>query len=168
VLVVQPDPTHLLDVLGALSSIGLDVTVAESFKDARDSLDRQQPLLLLTALRLQDYNGLHLFIRGRSSWPTIPAVITSEIADPVLQEETERLGATFMLMPAPHGEIVAAVCRTLFRPVTSHVPPEPVRAPFERRRADRRSSQASPVSPERRRANRRRTPGDRLAELSLG
>ncbi len=169
VLVVEPALPHLLSILSALSFMRLDVRVAETFKDARASIVLHQPSLLLTDVRLQDYNGLHLLLRGRATWPALPAIVAAETPDPMLQDDAEKLGATFLLMPAPREEIAAAVYRTLFRPVVPGVTPEPIRPPFERRGAERRvKAGGAPAVPERRSGNRRREPTDRLAELSDG
>jgi DNA-binding NtrC family response regulator len=164
-LVVEPVLPHLLSILSALSVMGLDVTVAETFKDARDTITSSRPSLLLTDVRLQDYNGLHLVLRGRSVWSELPAIVTSGAADAVLQDEAEKLGATFLVMPASTAEIVAAIYRTLFRPDASGRL-APIRPPFERRHAERRASASMPFTPNRRVGDRRRSPGALLEELA--
>lgn len=131
-LVIQPSPSHLHACLSAVSSVGLDTVVADTFQDARAALVAHEPVLLLTALRLYDYNGLHLVMRGTSQLPDLAAIVTTDGPDPVLQLETEGLGATFVVLPQTQSELVAAICRTLFRRGAG-VAAEPVRAPFERR-----------------------------------
>jgi DNA-binding NtrC family response regulator len=165
-LVVEPVLPHLVTILSALSSIGFDITVAETFKDARDSVVSHRPTLLVTDVRLQDFNGLHLVLRAKASWPDLPAIVTAQALDQVLQEEAERLEATFLLMPTAATEIVAAVHRTLFRHLAPETSLEPIRAPFERRRTERRAVTASPIEPERRMRDRRRDPVQRVAELA--
>ena len=163
-LVIEPVLPHLISILGTLSALGFDVTVAETFRDAKDSVIAQRPSLLLTDVRLQDYNGIHLVLRARAIWPDLPALVTSEIADTVLQDETEKLKATFLMMPTTSGEIVAAVYRTLFRPMNARS--EPIRAPFERRHFERRSQSGELAGPERRSQDRRREPRERLEKLA--
>jgi hypothetical protein len=87
----------------------------------------------VTGIKLREYNGLHLVLRGMTSWPDLAAIVTSEAPDSLLQEETERLGATFVVMPAPQMELVAAVSRTVLRARRAGGPLEPIRPPFERR-----------------------------------
>lgn len=153
-LVVEPHLPQLMLILSALSTLGFDVTVAEKFRDARTVLAAVRPTLLVTNIRLQEYNGLHLVLRGRSSWPDLPSIVTSEFVDPVLRLEAERLGATFIAMPTTAEELSAAVYRTVLRPPFETAP---VRAPFERRQRERRLRQAPGTAGiERRQLERRR------------
>jgi DNA-binding NtrC family response regulator len=166
-LVVLPNLPHLLVALSALTSLGFDVKVAETFKDAKATMAAgQRPALLLTDIRLREYNGLHLVLRGKSTWPALSAIVTSEIVDPTLQHEAEAMGATFVLMPTAMEEIIAAVLRTVLRRPSNGVRPEPIRPLFERRRSERRVS-STPLSSEadRRRQERRQDPARALREL---
>jgi hypothetical protein len=82
------------------------------------------------------------------------AVVTSAVTDPLLQDEAERMGATFVSMPATSAELLAAVMRTLFEG-PEH--PGSIRPPFERRRTERRRRVgAPPPESERRIGDRRR------------
>ena len=132
-LVIEPILPHLLSVLSTLSSMGFDTTVAETFQDARASLSTHPPTLLVAGIKLREYNGLHLVLRGMTTWPDLAAIVTSESLDALLQEETERLGATFVVMPAPQSELVAVVSRTVLRKRKAGAPFESIRPPFERR-----------------------------------
>jgi DNA-binding NtrC family response regulator len=159
---------HLLVVLSAVSSLGFDVTVADTFKDAKAALSSTpHPSLLITGVRLGEYNGLHLVLRGTSMSPRLAAIVTSDTDDPVLRTEAERLGATFIAMPVSREELAAAIARTAFRCPDEKRPAEPVRPPFERRHGDRRIV-ASPVPPgsERRGADRRRDTAVALRQLA--
>jgi len=71
-LVVEPVLTSLLAILSTLASLGFDVLVAESFKDAKRALLAARPSLLVTDIRLHEYNGLHLVLRGQAAWPGLP------------------------------------------------------------------------------------------------
>lgn len=167
-LVVEPILPNLLAVLSVLSAIGFDVTVAESFKDARSVMKgADRPALLFTDVKLREYNGLHLVLRARSLWPGLAAIVTSDTSDPVLQAEAERLGASFLVMPAPAEEITAAILRTVLRSPAPDLQQEPIRAPFERRRGERRTAGAAATFlRERRLADRRRDPGIALRDLA--
>ena len=121
----------LLAVLSTLPAMGFAVSVAETFHDAKESLAASRPTLLVTAIKLGEYNGLHLVLRGTTAWPGLPCIVTAETADPVLRTEAERLGATFVVMPTTHDELVAAVSRTVLRP--AGLPFSPIRPPYERR-----------------------------------
>jgi DNA-binding NtrC family response regulator len=167
-LVVEPVLSHLTLLRSALSSLGFDVIVAESFQDARASMAGEQPLaLLVTNVRLREYNGLHLVLRARTTRPGLAAIVTSEAEDPVLQAETERLGATFVVLPASRAEIAAAVLRTVLSPTSWTDARSPVRAPFERRRRQRRAAPVpAEVMQERRVADRRRDAASALRDAA--
>jgi DNA-binding NtrC family response regulator len=131
--------------------MGFQVTVSDNFRDARGRLTAA-PALLVTELRLGEYNGLHLVFRAKSIRSDIAAMIRTQIADPLLQLEAERMGATFVLKTTTPEEFRAAVARTLLRRADSF---EPIRPPFERRHRERRAQLPSPNMPERRHAERR-------------
>jgi DNA-binding NtrC family response regulator len=153
-LVVEPLVPNLLSILSILTVLGFDSTVAETFKDARKALAAARPSLLITDIRLQDYNGLHLVLRGRGQWQGLPSVVTAQTGDEVLSREAERLGATFVTMPATTEELAAAICRTVFSARGEN--DAPIRPPFERRREERRRlSEATLVAAERRTGERR-------------
>src|SRR6187399_257066 len=111
-LVVEPHLPDLLFVLSTLSGVGFDAVVADTFKDAKASLASMRPTLLIAAVRLHEYNGLHLVLRGKAMLHDLPAIVTSSMADAVLQAEVEALGATFVQLPVARGEFGAAICRT--------------------------------------------------------
>jgi DNA-binding NtrC family response regulator len=151
-LVVEPSVAETLFLVTSLSELGFRVTVADNFRDARARL-MSGPALLVTELRLGEYNGLHLVFRAKSIRSDMAAVIRTQIADPLLQLEAERMGATFTLKAAPAEEFRAAICRTLRRRPESF---DPIRPPFERRHRERRTAHgASSLHPERRVGERR-------------
>lgn len=161
-LVVEPYLPHLLFILSTLSSLQFDVVVADTFKDAKATLLSARPAVVITDVRLREYNGLHLIHRGRAAWKDLPAIVTSAVDDPVLKEEAERLGATYVTLPIASSELVAAICRTVLQ---SRYAMEPVRAPFERRKRERRLDRGQLVI-ERRRSERRRDPALALRQVS--
>jgi len=151
-LVVEPSVSETLFLVSSLSELGFQVNVSDNFRDAR-SLLMSAPALLVTELRLGEYNGLHLVFRAKSIRSDIAAIIRTQIADPLLQLEAERMGATFVLKATGPEEFRAAVARTLMRKPESF---EPIRPPFERRHRERRAAHAmSERMPERRVTERR-------------
>src|SRR5262245_9484146 len=90
-LVVEPSLADALSVVSILSQLGFRVTVSDNFHEAKARL-LTRPALLVTELRLGEYNGLHLVLRGKSANSEMAAVVTAEIADPVLAAETAHLG----------------------------------------------------------------------------
>jgi DNA-binding response OmpR family regulator len=151
-LVVEPSLADALFLVSSLSDLGFRVTVCDNFQDAKTRL-LAAPALLVTELRLGEYNGLHLVFRAKSVRAETAAIIRTQIADPLLQLEAERMGATFVLKTTTAEEFRAAVCRTLLRETGSL---EPIRPPFERRHHERRAAvPASIQQPERRVRERR-------------
>jgi DNA-binding NtrC family response regulator len=100
VLLVAPSPRVMTSLFAWLSEAECDVTVATSFADAKAQLE-QGPSLLITEVRLGDYNGLHLVIRAQAH--SIPAFVLGD-PDLVLHREAERLGAVYLTydLDRPH------------------------------------------------------------------
>jgi DNA-binding NtrC family response regulator len=152
-LIVEPSLADAMFVVSTLSLLGFRVIASDNFHEAK-ALLREPPALLVSELRLSEYNGLHLVLRAKSARPDMAAIVTTQVADPVLQAEAERMGATFVLKPTTSEEFRAAVCRTLFRSPDSLG--QPIRAPFEQRKADRRRGETAEHRLERRVSDRRR------------
>ena len=163
-LVVEPSLAEALSLHSVLSELSFQVTVSDNFNDAKARLG-PSITLLVTELRLNEYNGLHLVFRAKSVRRQMAAIIRTQISDPLLQLEAERMGATFVLKTAGAAEFRAAVCRTLFRSPDSV---DPIRPPFERRHGDRRVTQdRSDVHHERRLRERRVDPVTSIRESTL-
>jgi DNA-binding NtrC family response regulator len=163
-LVVEPSLAEALSLHSTLSELGFQVSISDSFSDAKARL-RPSIALLVTELRLHEYNGLHLVFRAKSVRREMAAIIRTAISDPLLQLEAERMGATFVLKTASAADFRAAVCRTLFRSADSV---DPIRPPFERRQRDRRAAQSpSDVHSERRVRERRVDPVTSIRESTL-
>lgn len=154
-LVVDPGLTDVMFAVSALSSAGFNVTATGDFRQAKAILASRPPMLLVTAARLAEFNGLHLVLHGRAARLRIAAVVTTRAPDLVLQRETEAMDATLVALPTTREEFVTAVYRTALRR-SGEIPAEPIRAPFDRRRGERRAPQTVAVIPERRKGERRR------------
>ena len=113
VLVVASTPglaDSLLPVLGASAT---EIVVVTSFSAGKQQL-LLQPRLLITELRLGEYNGLHLALRAHANG--IPTIVIGD-ADPVLQRDAATLGATYVVDTDPIAErIEPLVERTLRQP----------------------------------------------------
>jgi DNA-binding response OmpR family regulator len=157
VLVVEPSLEALLVVTTTLTAAGFRVTAAESFAQAKPILASQPPAILVTAVRLGAYNGLHLVLRAKTARQEIAALVLSSENDPVLRTDAEAMGATFVVTPVPEKDLIAAVLQTLFRADASAAP---IRPPFERRLGERRTGESrsaqESLEDERRSAERRR------------
>ena len=151
VLIVEPSLDELVLLMSRLNNAGFQVTAAESFAQARPILASQPPSILITALRLGAYNGLHLVLRGKTVRPDMAALVTSPITDSVLQADAEAMGATFVVTPITERELIGAVLQTFFRDESQL----PIRPPFERRMSDRRAAEGV-LTEDRRGGDRRR------------
>ena len=113
VLVVYADPQDRLGAALLLEAAGYRVLSANNFEEAKQVLATEAPDMLVTDLRLGPYNGLHLVLRSRTDHPDMAALVTSRIADPVLQAETLRQSAAFLLLPVSDDEFLDAVASSL-------------------------------------------------------
>ncbi|HWC30900.1 MAG TPA: hypothetical protein VG845_12545, partial [Dehalococcoidia bacterium] len=68
------------------------LTVVTTFAAARSRL-RALPDVLITEVRLADYNGLHLALYAQADG--IPTIVLGD-ADPVAEAQAAEFGATFM------------------------------------------------------------------------
>lgn len=160
-LVVEPDEADRTFIASTLTAARFNVTAANNFSDAKTLLVAHPPMVLVTEIRLEAHNGLQLALRGLAMRPHMMLVVTSAFMDPVLQQEAERFGATFVPKPLAASELVAAVYRTALRQPAPDGTLEPIRAPFERRLSERRHGERRRYSldsgrKERRQGDRRR------------
>ncbi len=156
-LVVERDGPDAVLAVSALTRVGFTVTLASSFDKARQLIDRDPPLVLITEIRPGEPDGLQLTAGSMAARrPPIAVVVASEVPDTGLQRDAERIGATFVQKPVTAADLVAAVFRTALRKPAADGAVEPVRPPFERRYGDRRAASTRIGDLERRRVDRRR------------
>lgn len=125
-VVVDGNTPDRVNTVLLLEAAGYQVRSARSFDEAKTLLAAERPHLLVTDLRLGQYNGIHLVLRSRSDYPGIVAVVTSRVADPVLEAEVHRQNAQFLLRPLTGPQLLAAI--SLSESV-SKVPPPPSDTP---------------------------------------
>lgn len=118
VLVVEADPSDLASTVNLLESAGYKTVTASSFEQASSTLRTSHPDLIVTAMRLGAYNGLHLVLRGRVADPNLPAIVTTHFPDPVLADETRRMEAVHLLRPLDSNGFLAEVSRLLHNAAT--------------------------------------------------
>jgi hypothetical protein len=92
-LVVEPDPILGQRVLARCERIAR-ATLCRDFLSARSQLLASMPDLLVTNLRLEEYNGLHLVLLATSEGVTRSLVHTDR-PDPYLVREAQAIGAFF-------------------------------------------------------------------------
>ena len=112
-VVVDGNTPDRVNTVMLLEAAGYQVRSARSFDEAKTLLAAERPHLLVTDLRLGQYNGIHLVLRSRCAYPDMAAVVTSRVADPVLEAEVHRLRAHFLLRPLTGPQLLAAVTASL-------------------------------------------------------
>jgi DNA-binding response OmpR family regulator len=99
VLMVDVDRKSLSEASAVFADAGYLVMQASTFADARQRLVLSKPDLLITAIRLAGFNGLHLVVSSRSTLPGTITVVTHAVADPALQADAARHDAIYLVKP---------------------------------------------------------------------
>jgi hypothetical protein len=113
VLLVVADPRQLTAYARALASAGIHVDAAVTFHEARSLLVARRPQVLVTPVRLGEYNGLHLALWGTSRVPHLRCVIIGH-SDPSLERYARELGFLFVRQE-DHAAVVQATFEALAR-----------------------------------------------------
>jgi DNA-binding response OmpR family regulator len=109
VLVVEDDLPLLDAVKRALTEAGEEVVACPDFVSGRSVL-RDGPFdALITDVRLGDFNGLQLAVIARDLYPDIRVVVYSGFNDPVLKDEADRIGATYLVKPVPSVQLLKII-----------------------------------------------------------
>ena len=91
ILVVAPSVRLAASLVTSLGEAHHELVMVSTFSAAMVHLG-QRPDLLITEVKLGEYNGLHLALRGRAIG--IPAIVLG--SDLLLEREAEQLGATYL------------------------------------------------------------------------
>jgi DNA-binding NtrC family response regulator len=97
ILIVTQTPGLAADLRGWLSAHGYWITAADTYGSAKFHLE-MQPSVVITELKLGEYNGLHLAVRANASH--IPVLVIGD-RDRFFEHEAEHLGAAYL----PFGEV---------------------------------------------------------------
>lgn len=127
---MEPD-TRRLFALSAAAAHHAHVDVAENFLDARASLDAGPYDLLVTNLRLGEYNGIQLAYMVRLASASTHVLVYSDARDTASARDVQRAGALY--------ERTDRLAVTLPAYVGVSLPPQDRRDPlrFDRRRLGR-------------------------------
>ena len=111
VLVVDDDSATLSGIARLLANAGYEIETASTFRDGLRILRTSPPPdLLLTDIRLGEYNGLQLV--ASSVQPT-PAIIVTGYPDPVIEADAHRLGADYLVKPISPGSLLHLIAQKL-------------------------------------------------------
>jgi len=114
VLLVSPGCLLTRGPAVALSRAGYRVVIARTFESGKAQLTRL-PDVLVTELKLGEFNGLQLALRSRASG--IPAVV---VADSSFEHEIEQLGAIWISPEVAASEELEAVLQQLLQSAPMH------------------------------------------------
>ena len=93
-LLAEPDPALSREILAACGDL-VQTASCRDFPSARAQLVKDPPRVLITNLRLADYNGLHLVFLGRAARPSMRCVVHTDRPDLYLLKEAQAHGAFF-------------------------------------------------------------------------
>jgi len=105
VVIVAPNPALATAMLSWLGSAGYELAIVTTFAAAKTLLETK-PALVISELKLGEYNGLHLALKARAL--AIPAIIVGP-QDVVLQKDAEDLGATYLTSVLRRSQVLELV-----------------------------------------------------------
>ncbi len=106
ILLVESDLQRSAAIEQALVQAGYFVTAVTSFEAASLPASRSKPDLLITAVRLGRFNGLHLAARFRADYPGIPIVVVGDEGEVGLAAEAMQFQARFVPQSTASGQLV--------------------------------------------------------------
>ena len=110
ILVVDDDRATRVGLVALLQSEGYDVVAADSLKAARLAMAEEAPDLLVTDVRLGEFNGLHLAATNPSR---MPIIVVTGFPDPVLRDAAREFDAEFLVKPINPSEFLELVAQKL-------------------------------------------------------
>jgi DNA-binding response OmpR family regulator len=105
-LLVDDDRPLLRALARYLGDHGYDVVACDSFEAGKQAILETRPDVLVTDIRLGAFNGLQLAMLGRDVNPQARIVVFSGYEDPVLQEDTRRIGASYLVKPVSGPDLL--------------------------------------------------------------
>src|SRR5918999_3223984 len=96
ILVVDDDRATRVGLVALLQSEGYDVVAADNFKAGLKAMVEENPQLLITDVRLGEFNGLHLAAANRTK---VPVIVITGYPDPVLEAVARTFNADFLIKP---------------------------------------------------------------------
>jgi DNA-binding response OmpR family regulator len=112
VLVVAPHAAVADVVLGWLNSEGHEAVWVRDFDSAKPALDAEPPDLLITELKLGQFNGVHLAIRARGHSPKTSTIVIGD-DDLVLERDARDQQAVYVREPELMTSSFANTARAL-------------------------------------------------------
>ena len=111
ILLVDPSPTAPAVAEHALGEAGYRVALVHTFEEATRQISLDCPDLLITAIRLGAFNGLHLLLRTHAEYRDLPVVVVGAISD--FSPDISRYGAQFVASPIDDASLLRTVADLL-------------------------------------------------------
>lgn len=99
ILLVEPEPASRVATGKILAEADYWTVSVGTFGEATQLVSLDPPDLLVTAVRLGAFNGLHLVLRSRADFPNMPVVVIGGPNDLVFASEVARYGGRFVVKP---------------------------------------------------------------------
>jgi len=116
ILLVDDDAATRAGLMELLTGAGYDARAASTFEEGMRALRADTPDLLIADVRLGAFNGLQLLV---SSPRSVPAIVITGFADPVLESDARQHGADYVLKPVMPSVLLDMVRRRLAQVETS-------------------------------------------------
>jgi CheY-like chemotaxis protein len=110
VLIVEDDPSTRSALKTFLDRAGYETVAAGSFQEGRQIMAGLSPDLVITDIRLGEFNGLQLLALAKQR---TAAIVITGFDDPVLRAEAQAFGADFLVKPVSPGDLLALVQQKL-------------------------------------------------------
>ena len=96
ILIVDDNASTRGELSKLLADAGFETMTAATVPEAMRALSTASPSLLITEIRLDSYNGLHLVAMAPKP---IPAIVITGYADRSVEADARRLGAEYLAKP---------------------------------------------------------------------
>lgn len=119
VVIVAQNPALATALLSWLGSAGYELAIVTTFAAAKALLETK-PALVISELKLGEYNGLHLALKARAAG--IPTIVVGP-QDAVLQKDADELGATYLTSVLRRSQVLELVAERIgSTPLPTEVP----------------------------------------------
>ncbi len=116
ILAVDDDPLVRRSMGEILSGLGMEVSLAGSFQEAKEALEEKAVDVLVTDIMLGDGNGLDLLHWSSEKFPTLPVILVTGRPDTMHIPQAVRYRACdYVEKPVSPGSLRAAIQRALDR-----------------------------------------------------
>jgi DNA-binding response OmpR family regulator len=110
ILLVDDDTATRVGLAELLANAGYEAHAVATFEEGLRALRTDTPDLLIADVRLGAFNGLQLLV---SSPRSVPAIVITGFADPVLESDARQHGAEYVLKPVTPSVLLDMVRRRL-------------------------------------------------------